>query len=454
MIFSLGLLLVLQYFWITGSYENEREQLRREATSLFRTTLLAHQDSLIQKRIRVIPDSSAIRMNKAEFWHSRLADSTSDSDQTRTAKVQIMVSGDPPDSLSAIFRPIAERMQAGQRNFVVRLDRDTINTDSLHAQFMKALGSIEAGMPFTVIRLKRGEEVDANRGLYIDPVRFPPFERYTVLLSKPAPYVWKKISPQIFFSLFLTLVTSSAFMVMYRSLRAQEKLMAIKNDFISNVTHELKTPVATVSVAIEALKNFHALDNPAKTAEYLDIAQNELSRLTLMTDKILKTAVFENQQLSFQVEQIDLVPLVQAVLNSLKLIAEKQGVILQFKKREGNYVIAGDAAHLTNMVYNLVDNALKYGGIDIRVTLEPHGRDVLLAIRDNGIGINPEYHKKIFEKFFRVPTGDVHNSRGYGLGLSYVANVVERHGGSVKIESEIKKGSIFRIYLPREHAQS
>lgn len=458
MVISIALLLVLQFFWLRSSYQNEREQLRKETTALFRNTLFTIQDSLIQERIKFIPDSTdkiSGKVERVEYWRGKQADSTFHLNfQNREARVQMYVSGDaPPDSLQGILRPLSERMLAGQRNFVVRLEGDSLNMDSVHSTFQAVLLLNKIDLPFSIYKLKRGEELTQGDSLSIEPVRFPPFERYTVIYASPGPFLLKKIGPQALFSAFLTLLTCSAFFMMYRSLRSQQRLMKIKNDFISNVSHELKTPVATVSVAIEALKNFQALNNPTKTAEYLDIAQNELNRLTLMTDKILKTAVFENQSLSFQKENVNLSAIIESVLTSLKLVIEKQGAIVNFSEGNEPFYILGDAAHLTNMVYNLIENALKYSQskAEIAISLTKKENEIVLAIQDNGIGIAPENHKKIFERFFRVSLGDVHNTKGYGLGLSYVANVIEKHGGRIKIDSALNKGSQFFIYLPQAH---
>lgn len=229
--------------------------------------------------------------------------------------------------------------------------------------------------------------------------------------------------------------------------------MELKNDFISNVTHELKTPVATVSVALEALKNFHGLDNPARTKEYLEIAQNELKRLTLMTDKILKASVFENNGVVIQKESVDIQKITQQILDSLKLLFDKQKAQVSFQTEGNNFIVEGEAAHLTNVIYNFLDNALKYSPEhpQINIQLKETPTNLILSIQDNGIGIAPEYKKKVFEKFFRVPTGDVHNIKGYGLGLSYVASVMKAHGGTVDVVSEPGKGSNFIATFPKVH---
>jgi len=264
----------------------------------------------------------------------------------------------------------------------------------------------------------------------------------------------RQIAPQILFSFFLTILTVIAFIILYRNLRAQQRLMELKNDFISNVTHELKTPVATVSVALEALKNFHALNDPKLTNEYLDIARNELNRLTLMTDKILKASVFENKGITIQKESVDLQKTVTQILDSMRLIFEKRQAKVSFTPEGESFIVEGEHAHITNVIYNLLDNALKYSPEMpvISIDLKEISDSVVLSVRDEGLGIPVEFKKKIFEKFFRVPTGDVHNIKGYGLGLSYVSGVVKAHQGSIEVESESGKGSTFIIRWPKRHS--
>jgi signal transduction histidine kinase len=238
---------------------------------------------------------------------------------------------------------------------------------------------------------------------------------------------------------------------MYRSLVTQQQMAELKNDFINNVTHELKTPITTVRVALEALQDFKGLDNPQLTREYLDIAQNELSRLTLLTDKVLRTAVFEKNGVVFQPEKVDLRKLVEQILASMKPVFDKCGAGITFSLEGSDFILSGSVEHLTNVFYNLLDNALKYSTSppEIKVVVKDRTDNLFLSVRDKGQGIPSEYHKKVFEKFFRVPTGDVHNVKGYGLGLSYVNSVVRSHHGTIHLESEPGRGSCFIITLPK-----
>jgi signal transduction histidine kinase len=227
--------------------------------------------------------------------------------------------------------------------------------------------------------------------------------------------------------------------------------MEIKNDFISNITHELKTPVSTVSVALEAMQRFQALDDPKKAGEYLTIAQHELNRLVLMTDKILQTASFETRGPEMETVTFDLETAVREVIQSMKLIFEKRNMRVAYETKGSGFFVKGSRSQLITVFCNLFDNAVKYSpeSSAIIVTLDAGENDITISIKDNGAGIPVMYQKKVFEKFFRVPSGDVHNIKGYGLGLSYVASVVEGHKGEINLESETGKGSCFRIRLPK-----
>jgi two-component system phosphate regulon sensor histidine kinase PhoR len=257
------------------------------------------------------------------------------------------------------------------------------------------------------------------------------------------------MSSQIIVSLLLVGLTIFSFMLLLRNLIQQRKLTQLKNDFISNITHELKTPIATVSVAIEALRNFNALHDPQRTKEYLDISANELQRLSLLVDKVLKLSMFEKHQIELREETVDLLQLVEEVVASMKLQFEKYRAKVGIKTEGKDFVIKADRLHVTSVVFNLLDNALKYSKANptIQIDLKETATDVELSITDNGIGIAPEFRRKIFDKFFRVPTGDTHNVKGYGLGLSYVAYVIQRHRGTIDMESQPGIGSRFIIKL-------
>lgn len=273
---------------------------------------------------------------------------------------------------------------------------------------------------------------------------------YQAQFENPVAFLIKRISPQILFSLFLVAFTSITFVFLYRNLAAQRRLTEMKNDFISNITHELKTPIATVSVAVEALRNFGGMQNPARTKEYLDISAAELQRLGLLVDKVLKLSLFENRELELKKEEVDLKQLTEEVLNTMKLQFEKHHARVNLELHGLYFNVQADRLHVTSVIYNLLDNAIKYSNDhpDITVQLRHETDAVLLSVSDKGMGIPQGFRDKIFDKFFRVPSGDHHNIKGYGLGLSYVAHVMKQHGGSISVESEPGKGSTFTVKFP------
>lgn len=273
---------------------------------------------------------------------------------------------------------------------------------------------------------------------------------YQVLFQNNTWYLLRRISQPILVSVLLLGVTIFSFLLLYRNLKQQQKLAQLKNDFISNMTHELKTPIATVSVAIEALRSFDALDDRETTNEYLDISAQEIQRLGLLVDKVLKLSMFENREIALNKEQFDVRALARGVLASMKLQFERQLTVTALQTTGNNFIITADKLHLTSVLYNLLDNALKYStkNPNILVHIVDHKQYLEIRVVDNGIGIAQEYKTKIFEKFFRIPNGNRHNIKGYGLGLSYVSHIVQRHMGFIEVDSELGKGSTFSVKLP------
>lgn len=273
---------------------------------------------------------------------------------------------------------------------------------------------------------------------------------YQAAFGNAGPFVLKKMGVQIGGSVLLLLFVLISFITMYRNLMAQQRLTVIKNDFISNITHELKTPIATVNVAIEALRNFGGLQNPERTKEYLDISASELQRLSLLVDKVLKLSMFENHEITLQKESFDLKKLIEDVMLSMKLQFNKQKAITELETTGQDFLIDADKLHITSVVYNLLDNALKYSKENphIAVKLIRHAEYFELRVNDNGVGIPDAYRKKIFEQFFRVPSGNRHDTKGYGLGLSYVNHIIRKHHGFIEVESELGKGSTFIVKIP------
>jgi signal transduction histidine kinase len=276
-------------------------------------------------------------------------------------------------------------------------------------------------------------------------------KKYRLELDKAPFFILKRMWFEFLMGLLLLIVITATFYYILNNLKEQNRLVTIKNDLISNITHELRTPIFTVSAALEALESFNGLDNPERTKEYLSISKNELNRLSILVEKVLKTSLFEQDALKINYDEFLISPLLQTISNSLKLQLEQENASLEIVTPE-HIEIRADKIHLTNVVYNLIDNALKYKAdrpTQIRIEVLTTDTQTQLIISDNGIGIPAIYLDQIFNKFFRVPQGNQHNVKGYGLGLNYVSNIIKQHQGNVSVKSEEGKGCQFTISLPK-----
>jgi two-component system phosphate regulon sensor histidine kinase PhoR len=230
----------------------------------------------------------------------------------------------------------------------------------------------------------------------------------------------------------------------------QKKLSQIKNDFINNMTHELKTPISTISLASQMLQDETISNTPKTIAHISSVINQESKRLSYQVEKVLQMAVFNEGRLKLRFREFELNDLVRTVIASFELRVKNKNGVLHTDLRASNDKIYGDEIHITNVVFNLLDNAFKYSNEipEITVTTETRRESVVLTVADKGIGIPREHQEQIFERFYRVPTGNVHNVKGFGLGLSYVKKIVEAHNGKILVESAVNKGTQFSIYFP------
>lgn len=459
MVSSIVLLVGLQVVWLQSLYRDAKRDLRRETSFLFSSTLMAMQDSILEKNIKPLPgDSTVAIFDGLPRMRDTLRRRGNIHVEMRRSSDEPVVffSTGTPDSIRKFFRPLITKLRGNrkQRGYVMQITTDSLKPGMIHKKYREALTKSGLPLQFEVEKTDERSFHRENNSPTLVTEPFPFFQRgsfYVARFSDASFFIWRKLSPQLLFSVFLTTLTVAAFYLMHRSMRSNQRLLEIKNDFIGNMTHELKTPIATVSVALESLKSFSALDNPQRTKEYIDMAQQELNRLSILTDKVLKTAIFESNGLAFQTEKVDLEKIISRVIDSMKLVFEKSKAHVNFSREGTTFFVNGNEDHLTNVIYNLLDNALKYskGEASIEISMKATNGNISFSVADQGIGIAPEHRKRIFEKFYRVPTGDVANIKGYGLGLSYVHNVVKMHGGEISIESALNEGTTFIVNLPK-----
>tara|TARA_B100000900_G_scaffold309371_1_gene268081 strand:+ start:971 stop:2356 length:1386 start_codon:yes stop_codon:yes gene_type:complete len=254
-------------------------------------------------------------------------------------------------------------------------------------------------------------------------------------------------------SLFLIITILACFAYALHIIFDQKKISEIKNDFVNNMTHELKTPISTVSLALEAIVNFDVRSDEDRTLKYLNISRKEIKRLSTMVEKVLNIARYERGEIDLKKDYHSLNNLIQDVVESMTMQIQKKSGTLNCELNAQNDIILSDKVHINNLLYNLIDNSNKYfiNIPEIIIRTENYEKGVILFVTDKGIGISKDQLRRVFDKFYRVPTGNIHNVKGYGLGLSYVKDIVEMHGGKLEVQSKVNIGTTFIIYLPYEY---
>lgn len=251
-------------------------------------------------------------------------------------------------------------------------------------------------------------------------------------------------------SVGVVLLTLAIFIITLFVIFWQKQLSTIKNDFVNNMTHEFKTPISTISLASQMLQDQSVGISPTMLQHVSNVIKDETKRLSLQVEKVLQMSMFENEKSALKLTEIDLNNLIKDIISSFSLKVTSKGGEIIMKLKAANADVLIDEVHFTNVIFNLLDNALKYCDKTPILTLETWNEkdNICISIEDNGIGIKKEHLKKIFEKFYRVSTGNLHNVKGFGLGLSYVKKIVNDHQGTIKVESEIGLGTKFTIAIP------
>jgi two-component system phosphate regulon sensor histidine kinase PhoR len=251
-------------------------------------------------------------------------------------------------------------------------------------------------------------------------------------------------------SLILVLTIIAAFSFSVFTIIRQRKLSELKNDFINNMTHEFKTPISTISLACQALSDKDIPRTNEMYNDYIQIIGDENHRLGEMAEKILQTAILEKGNLHLRPEAIDMHSLISDAIHKIAIQIEIRDGVINQSLTANHSMVKADKVHLSNVIFNLLDNANKYSPRKPQILVSTADADggIYISVNDKGMGISKANQKKIFDKLYRVPTGDVHNVKGFGLGLSYVKFIIEKHGGNIQVESEPGKGSTFTLFLP------
>ncbi len=304
----------------------------------------------------------------------------------------------------------------------------------------------------------KSEGFDENYSGKIYEIRlFPndilPSEYYlTVYFTRHKRLVPRNIPRQMIVSIVITIIIIITFAFILILILKQRKLSELKNDFINNMTHELKTPISTISLASQMLNDNSIAIDKNKLNSVTKIINDESKRLEFQIEKVLQTSLFEKGNIYFNIQEVEIHEIIKIAVLNTNIKAKNKGGKISMDLRAKDDIVSGDKLHLTNIFFNLLDNAVKYSkektAPDIKVFTENSEDKIKIVISDNGLGISKEGQKKIFNKFYRVPTGNVHDVKGFGLGLSYVKRIVDEHKGTISVKSELHKGTDFIILFP------
>ncbi len=267
-----------------------------------------------------------------------------------------------------------------------------------------------------------------------------------------AGWLWYNIFPTLILNLLFTLLILIGFSYTIYIIFKQKKISQIKTDFVNNMTHEFKTPIATISLATDSILSPVIFNDKEKVKKFVNIIQEENSRLLNQVEKVLQIAKLDKRKIQLKIKKVNIHQLLDETIDHLELkLKDKNGKIIK-KYNAKNPVIEGDETHLMNIFNNLFDNAIKYSIQNPEIFVETYNtkKGIEVIIKDKGIGMTRNEINHIFDKFYRVPTGNIHNIKGFGLGLAYVKTFVEAHKGKIIVKSTKDKGSEFKIYLPRE----
>nr|NQU92886.1 HAMP domain-containing histidine kinase [Bacteroidota bacterium] len=402
---------ISQLFWVNNALTLKREQFRQNIDIGLKK---------VANQLLSIQNDSVM----CEKFTSNCIDGVSINDK--------FIRSLDPQLLDSMFKKTFENLDVVQNYFyaIYRQDNHTFvvgNLQDHHSQILESQHKVAVSCIFQEIQ-------------YVLAVYFP----------LESGFVLNTMQVYILLSIFLLLVIIFGFWYIIYSLIRQKKLSVMKTDFVNNMTHEFKTPISTISIASEMLMNDIVLQNPDRVKKYSQLIYDENDRLKMQVEKVLQVAKLEEGTFKLKLAEIDLHEILKDLAQKMHMTISKRHGKIFLRLNAADRIIFADKTHLTNVFHNLLDNAGKYsnGRPEITVSTRSNKRGVHVSIEDKGIGMAPDQQKLIFKKFHRIPTGDLHDVKGFGIGLFYVETIIEAHGGNIGVKSEIGKGSSFSVFLP------
>lgn len=347
-------------------------------------------------------------------------------------------------------RPIEDRVQ---QNHLETFLKNEFANHGILLDFEYAVKSFPFGEEktiFTSEQYKSNKKPEHRIPLYANDLREQKANYLNVYFPKSRRQFLMSTGIMVIPSILLIIVIIGIFTYTILIILRQKKLSVVKNDFINNMTHELKTPISTISLASQMLRDNSVNHTTIAVDRISNVIYDESKRLSMQVEKVLQMAVFNEGRLKMKFKTIDIHEIITSVVQNFEIRVQTEDGKLTLHKNAIKSLVHGDQVHITNVLFNLLDNAMKYkkGIPEIEITTQNKKNLLVISIKDNGIGIAKEHQKQIFERFYRVPTGNVHDVKGFGLGLHYVYKVITTHNGEIKVESAINKGTNFILHIP------
>lgn len=458
-------------FWLYGSYTNRRDLFLSTAErSLFNAVQEVYQSKNGDQTLRG-PEMERDRM--LDEVRSELTALLPKSQIDRIVqKLQAQRHDDPysphdghghhkllkghakvSDSTSAIIPPFLFRdfeMSKTNLDLIDKKFKESLHSKSISIPYTLSIVSIARNKVKDVRRQYREQNLAWTRPMLVNPAKN---QFLVVKFKEDWKYLLYSLSWQLLISILLIGLLLGTFFYLMKTIFNQNKMAELRKNFVDNMTHELKTPVSTVMAAIEAIQLYGAQNDREKMNRYLNVSKKELEHLSDMIEKVLQMNIDASRGIALQRADFDLVEMVSSAIEVAQMNKLK-AVSIELRHDKQVVMINGDESHLRNVINNLLENAIKYAGQDVRISvlINQTKENIQIQIVDNGKGIAAAYHDQIFDLFFRVPSGNLHDVKGFGLGLAYVQQVVKRHDGKITVESELGKGSTFTIRLPHYNA--
>jgi two-component system phosphate regulon sensor histidine kinase PhoR len=488
---TIVLTIAVQLYWNYNNYSENKQRVQNEIQSSLDIAIDEYYTDLSKSNFFTIIDYDSINIKSSflkDVWNEDI-----NSSKSKVSISSIKISSDYKGDVSSIpkildsifitdtiefefndekitpkkstkYQPEVQRLkinydslkfQKGIQSVAIALNNDDINFTRLDSIFTNQLSKKGIKTPHYLVLLEKNIKVgESNKAKDIELSLFSnskstflrPDQNLRAYYKDPTIQALKKSSTGILLSLLLSLSVIFCLVYLLKIISTQKELAEIKNDLINNITHEFKTPIATISTAIEAIESFNVSDNKEKTKQYAAISAFQLKKLHQMVEKLLETATLDSESLMLQKEPTNIVDLIAKIAKKFELLTKKE---INFTTNIDSKILKIDRFHFENAISNLVDNAIKYGGDSIEVNLNSVLNVTEISVADNGKGINKSQQERIFDKFYRVPKGNTHDVKGFGIGLYYTQKIIEKHNGSINVSSNFDN-TIFKLQIPNE----